>query len=127
MKGVRMLTSEITNLPKANELPMVSESSLVKGAIGIFHGCWLCLIDSVKELSDSEVRRYLIKELSYGIPIKDMAGLYQVKKRVVQMPSFARQQGVDEKIIKLLEEAGDALQRVTLNRVIKYLNSGGEF
>ena len=122
-----MLTNEITNLDQSSKLFVVNESSIVKGEICIFHGCWLCLIDSVKELPDSKVKSYLYAELSYGIPIKDMAGLYRIKKRAVQMIGFAILHRADDKIVKLLEEARDALQQLTLNRIIKYLDNGEEF
>jgi hypothetical protein len=122
-----LLNSEITKFGQTSIPFAVSESSIIKGAIGIFHGCWLCLIDSVKELPDSEVKSYLLAELSYGIPVKDMGWLYRIKKRVTQMVGFAMQHEVDEKIMKLLEEARDALHRLTLNRIIKYLDNGGEF
>ena len=121
------LDSEATKVGQAGVAFAVSESSIVKGAIGIFHGCWLCLIDAVKELSESEAKDYLLAELSYGIPIKDIGGLYRIKRRVVCMVSFAIQHRADDKIVKLLEEARDALQRLTLNRIIKYLDNGGEF
>jgi hypothetical protein len=92
---------------------------MIRENLGLLYGCWLCLLDEIVGLEDSEVKIYLRKELGKGIEVRDVGGLCEMRYRVYRLMKMLKSRGLGGGLLKFLKGIEEAL-----NCLLGYLEGG---